>query len=309
MLLVTHSGKFHLDEVMATAVLLKIHPGAQIARTRSREEIACGDIVYDVGRVCDPSANRFDHHHAEFAETFSPRHKVRLSSAGLVYKYHGKRFLETYDVDPQDECFQRVFEEVYECYFLSADAIDNGYEIFGEIVPRSLSHVVESFNSQNLADEQEQGARFLEAVRLVETDMDNFMNTMVRGWIPNYKLLDGLVRKHEGDILCVDTHCFVDIIPELENKHGKDIKFVLNTAGGSVRILAVPRRKSHFESKVPLKTEWRGLAGKHLEAVSNIEGSRFVHISGFVGLSRTVEGAIEMCRASIDAHAENEASQ
>lgn len=304
MLLVTHDGKFHLDEVLATAVLLKIYPDAEIIRTRNRDVIEGGDIVYDVGRVCDPGANRFDHHHASFEETFSPRHRIKLSSSGLVYKYYGREFLRKYGMDDGEDGFQRVFEEVYDRYFLSADAIDNGYEVFGEIAPRSLSHVVASFNfldfSSGCADVQNR--RFLDAVRLVATDLDNFMNTVVNEWAPNYRFLEEEIKKLEGDILCVERHCFVDIIPEIEQKYNKDVKFVLNMAGASVNILAVPRRRNSFESKVPLKREWRGLSGRALETASSIEGCNFVHTKGFVGSNKTVEGAMEMCMVSIDAH-------
>lgn len=302
MLLVTHDGKFHLDEVLATAVLLKIYPDAEIVRTRNVDAIQMGDIIYDVGRICDPSNNRFDHHHASFDETFNPKYRIKLSSSGLIYKYYGGRFLHTYGINEADIHFQRTFEEVYERYFLAADAIDNGYEIFGEIVPRSLSHIVTSFNLYDFSScsVDTQNRRFLDAVRFVMTDLDNFMNTIVSEWMPSYKLLENMIKDLEGDILCVDRHCFVDSIPELEGKYKKNIKFVLNKSGNSVNILAVPKKKNHFESKVPLKKEWRGLVGKNLENVSNIKGCNFVHASGFVGSNKTLEGAFEMCRASID---------
>lgn len=304
MLLITHDGKFHLDEVLATAVLIKIHPDAEIIRTRNKEIIRKGDIVYDVGRICNPSINRFDHHHASFEGTFGPSYSVKLSSSGLIYKHHGERFLEMYGVHKTCKSFQRVFQEVYDRYFLSADAIDNGYEIFGEIVPRSLSHIVASLNSLDLSSNSAdvQNRRFLDAVRLVAMDLDNFMNAIVNEWMPNYELLDDMIKSLEGDILCVERHCFVDIIPELEEKYRKDVKFVLSKAGSSVSILAVPREKNCFASKIPLKKEWRGLAGRSLQMISNIDGCNFVHASGFAGSNKTFEGAAEMCRASIDAY-------
>lgn len=304
MILITHDGKFHLDEVIATAMLLKIYPDAEIIRTRNQKVIRGGDIVYDVGRLFDPEAGRYDHHQESFSETFSSKYKIKLSSSGLIYKYYGKKFLEVCGMKREDRCFERVYEEVYDSYFLFSDAIDNGYKVFGEIVPRSLSHVVESFNVLNFSSEasDEQNRRFLEAVRFISRDLENFVDTMIHGWAPSYKYLEELVSETDGDILYVDRYCFVDVVPELEKKHGKDIKFVLNESGSSVGILAVPRKRKHFESKVPLKKEWRGLAGSRLEAVSGIEGCNFVHASGFAGSNRTMEGALEMCRASIDAH-------
>ena len=66
--LVTHNGKFHCDEVFAYAVLrqaLGVHaPGVDhtLVRTRDPARIAAGDIVWDVGLLFDPAAQRFDHH-------------------------------------------------------------------------------------------------------------------------------------------------------------------------------------------------------------------------------------------------------
>ncbi len=49
---VTHSGKFHCDEVFAYAVLrLALGRDHILRRTRNPELIASGDIVWDVGSV------------------------------------------------------------------------------------------------------------------------------------------------------------------------------------------------------------------------------------------------------------------
>jgi uncharacterized UPF0160 family protein len=48
----THDGNFHLDEVMACALLLQHIPhykGAKILRTRDLTKLATCDIVVDVG--------------------------------------------------------------------------------------------------------------------------------------------------------------------------------------------------------------------------------------------------------------------
>jgi uncharacterized UPF0160 family protein len=304
MLLITHDGKFHLDEVLATAVLLRIHPQAEIIRTRNRKVIRTGNIVYDVGERYIPEKGLFDHHQASFNETFSPGHGVKLSSSGLIYKHYGEQFLNTYGIGREDRIYQRVYEEIYERYFLSADAIDNGYEVFGKIIPRSLSHVVDSFNHSDFSPEaaEEQNERFMKAVEYIGTDLDNFVHGMVSEWVPCYAYLDERIRESQGEMVVVSRHCPMDLVLEMEQRHSKDIKYVLNPTGSSVTILAVPKAKGRFGSKVPLKEEWRGLSGSTLEEHAGIEGCLFVHTSGFVGANRTLEGAVEMCVQSIKAH-------
>jgi uncharacterized UPF0160 family protein len=44
-------------------------------------------VVVDVGDVYDPEKQRFDHHQRGFGETLDANHKIKLSSAGLIYKY------------------------------------------------------------------------------------------------------------------------------------------------------------------------------------------------------------------------------
>ena len=66
---------------------------ASIVRTRDPAVIEKADIVVDVGAVYDPATHRYDHHQREFQGTFDDKHKIRLSSAGLVYKHFGKRVI------------------------------------------------------------------------------------------------------------------------------------------------------------------------------------------------------------------------
>lgn len=62
--LVTHSGRFHADEVMASVILTKVFPAAEIRRTRAADWItpASDRVIYDVGGAYDASARIFDHH-------------------------------------------------------------------------------------------------------------------------------------------------------------------------------------------------------------------------------------------------------
>ena len=42
--------------------------------------------LVDVGDVYDVTKQRFDHHQRGFSETLDANHKIKLSSAGLIYK-------------------------------------------------------------------------------------------------------------------------------------------------------------------------------------------------------------------------------
>ena len=58
----THNGSFHADDVFGVAVLMLLHPGAELVRTRDEQVVAAADFAVDVGGEWDPARGRFDHH-------------------------------------------------------------------------------------------------------------------------------------------------------------------------------------------------------------------------------------------------------
>src|SRR5437870_4306790 len=105
MLIATHSGKFHADDVWAVMVLDLVFPGCEIIRTRDAEQIRQADFAVDVGGIWDAQAGRFDHHQKGFQS--ARESGVVYASAGLVWKAHGARCVEMvarastgYDLSP-----------------------------------------------------------------------------------------------------------------------------------------------------------------------------------------------------------------
>ena len=74
---VTHSGKFHADDVLSWSLLQEFYPHQmKLTRTRKQHIIKTADIVFDVGGIYDPDTGRFDHHQNDY---LGP-----LSSAGMI---------------------------------------------------------------------------------------------------------------------------------------------------------------------------------------------------------------------------------
>ena len=133
----THSDAFHCDEVLASVMLLYTNQYANsiIVRTRDQAIIETLDIVCDVGSVYDPSTNRFDHHQKSFTDVWdisrTKYQKIRLSSAGLIYKHFGKEVLinavkKVWNQDLDAETVDRLYLRFYDSLILEVDAIDNG---------------------------------------------------------------------------------------------------------------------------------------------------------------------------------------
>lgn len=61
----THSGTFHMDEVLGSVLLTKYtkeFKDAKITRTRDLKVLDTLDLILDVGAVYDAEKLRFDHH-------------------------------------------------------------------------------------------------------------------------------------------------------------------------------------------------------------------------------------------------------
>src|SRR3712207_2394728 len=89
MIIATHSGKFHADDVWAVAALYILYPQADLIRTRDPERIATANFVVDVGGIWDPQSGKFDHHQKGF--NGARPSGVVYASAGLVWKECGAR--------------------------------------------------------------------------------------------------------------------------------------------------------------------------------------------------------------------------
>ncbi|AFN82745.1 putative MYG1-like protein [Encephalitozoon romaleae SJ-2008] len=297
MKLVTHDERFHYDEVLASCVLLRIYPDAEIMRTRDNAIIEQGDIVYDVGGVFNPATRRFDHHQRTFSETFSSKYNVKLSSSGLIFKYFHKQLLSLYGIEDTCGIYNMVVDKIYSEFFLYADAIDNGQDIYGEIRPRTMADLVGLFNTDT-PDEGLENRGFYKVLEIVSTDLDNYMKR-IKIWVNNYEHVEKKARETNGPILVLDKHYTTDLILEIESQNGKDFKFMVFPHRNAYRVIAIPKRRGSFETKNPLKKEWRGLVNEELVRASGIEGCIFVHSSGFMGINSTFENALKMCEESL----------
>lgn len=55
--------------------------------------------------------------------------------------------------------------------------------------------------------------------------------------------------------------------------------------------------------RLPLLEEWRGVRDEALSELSGIQGCIFVHAGGFIGGNKSMEGALEMARQTLQAAA------
>ena len=115
---ITHSSKFHTDDIfaVATLVILLGRENVDVIRSREMDIIKKGDYVVDVGEVYDVSTNRFDHHQKGGAGVRN--NGVPYAAFGLVWKTFGETLCGS----------KEVMEEVDRVLIQPLDAGDNGME-------------------------------------------------------------------------------------------------------------------------------------------------------------------------------------
>ena len=123
--LVTHSGGFHADELLSSAVLIRLFPQAELLRSRDRQWItpAAHKIIYDVGGKYDGEAQIFDHHHHQRPGPLRADGQP-FSSFGLIWAHYGRAYLAAMDVPADDiEAIHTKFDSKF---VLPIDLLDNG---------------------------------------------------------------------------------------------------------------------------------------------------------------------------------------
>ena len=138
MLIQTHSGQFHADDVGAVSLLTSYYnqknTKVHLVRSRNISILTGANILVDVGGVYDPATHRYDHHQTSCHETFSDDSTIPLSSIGMIWKHFGEELLEmfiksndTYNKYPNWEThIKNLWIEVYFKSIREMDGHDNG---------------------------------------------------------------------------------------------------------------------------------------------------------------------------------------
>lgn len=289
--IITHSGTFHVDELMAVAAL-EIYFGGkpyEVIRTRDAEVIKTGDYVVDVGGIYDPATNRFDHHQHGGAGV---RDGVPYSSFGLVWKHFGEAITGSKEVALGVE--HRLVYPV--------DLADNGVETYtslrSDIHPYLLHNLVMAHRPT-----WKEGAiydvRFMELIPLMRKLLEREIITEC----------DNL----EGALLVRRAYSGMDdkriiVLPgaypwqyELA-KYGEPLYVVKPKHDGANWEVECVRNDVHsFANRKSLPEAWRGKFGKELAAVSGVPDAVFCHNTGFVAVAQSKEGAIKLAELARDA--------
>lgn len=278
-MLITHSGRFHADEVFATSMVLMVEQH-EVLRTRDQAEIDKGSIVLDVGSEYNPDTLRFDHHQNSF--TREREDGTPFATAGLIWEHYGSRILQSRGLEDSEQVTYAL-KWVDDKLIKDIDAVDNGMYLED---PRPSVSMIIGLMNQSSDDEDKQLAAFNKAVTFTSDIMENLVASAIKEAQVASELM-ALMETVENGILILEKNLpYKDFI----SKHPE------------VRRVVYPRNEEQFgvycngrENHLPKR--FRGLRDQELCEVTGLEDAVFCHKSGFMSVTLSLESALFMARS------------
>jgi uncharacterized UPF0160 family protein len=291
MLVATHDGSFHADEVFAVAAVGLLGDPVEVVRTRDREALARADLRVDVGFRDDASTGDFDHHQRDFDTARD--NGVRYASFGLVWREFGARIC---DGD------QELAEAVDETLVQPVDANDTGQQLTQPLIdgvrPITVNGIIGGFNAhwdETLTSEQER-ERFDAAVALAREILLREVSSAASGRRSQRIVREAIAAAADPRVveLPVNAPWKQILVPETA-----DALFVIYPKRQGFGLHAVPRELGSFDNRRDLPATWGGLEGADLVAATGVEGAVFCHAKRFLAVARSREDIKQLAELAL----------
>lgn len=285
----THDGRFHADEVMATAILKKLYD-IEIVRTRDMETLSSLDIIYDVGD------GEFDHHNIEkqYRENGTP-----YAACGLIWRRFGTEVIHSMKPELSQEEVVTIFQHIDVSLMQGIDAIDNGVRTAISFIPSmNISTIISSFNPPWDSNLSETDLQFNEAVKLAYSVLDNVLNEQVAIMKAKAKIAEAYDKRMRKEILVLDKpYPWASILREIDI--GKEVLFVIFPRDGEFLIQTVRGNGYIYGDRKSLPKSWAGKREEELNDLIGIEDAVFCHPARFIAGARSFESIMRMADIAV----------
>jgi uncharacterized UPF0160 family protein len=324
--IVTHSGVFHADDVMAIAMIalaqgqfvhadldtvsrgIKVitnNGGVPISIVRDRAKVGePGVYDLDCGGVYAPERNKFDHHQSSFKETWNDG--TPLSTCGLIFNRFYVNLLE-------DEKLLNKIAALAK----GVDARDNGINKTGYSITNCISSFLPVWSPEKDNTQKDMDNAFKQVlawaikflVCFIEGDGErqlDLMGTVINQEVEK-RMADERVENILEDMIAkLPENCPVlhmeKFIPwsksDAIRNSPKTLKFVTYPSINDGEYIAQTisdwtktEEGSMLASRLPFPEEWGGKEKTELALVSGIEDAWFCHKNCFLFIARSWNGA------------------
>lgn len=287
--LITHDGKFHPDDVFSTVFLSKCIENPCLFRIGVGKVENTNAIVYDVG------FGKFDHHGQN--AKLRPNTNLKYCSFGLLWTEFGHEYLQKNNYEHVNELYTAIEETLVK----QIDGIDNGTfpEIKAEYNILDLDKIIDMFNP-TWEENVDTDINFYKACETAEIIFDNIIRTEYSKIKATMKVLSK-IDTVKDNILILDEYLpYQHAVFTSNNPKAKEIKvIILPSNRGGFCIKPITISEDSKELLVNFPEEYRGLHDEELIKTSGIKTARFVHASGFLGCTETIEDAILLAQKAL----------
>ncbi|MFT4870037.1 MAG: uncharacterized UPF0160 family protein [Colwellia sp.] len=285
-IIATHNGNFHADDVFSIAALKNIFPSIRLIRTRNLELIAKADIVIDVGGEYDADAGRFDHHQRGGAG--GRENGIPYSSFGLIWQQYGLEICQGN---------QEVANSVDAGLVSTIDAIDCGHAE-GIAQGISLSQTISMFNP-TWQEESHFDTCFDEAVEFASRLLTRFIASANGGISAKDIVAKAIENAKDPRVIVLEQYT-----PWKTTVHALSevaLYMVYPSNSGQWRIQTVPVELGSFEDRKPLPNAWAGLSDQALKDATGIDDAMFCHNGLFIAGAESFESTMKMASMALEA--------
>ena len=281
MIIATHNGPFHADDVFACALLKRfVNRSSTVVRTRDQSLIDSADVAVDVGGIYDPENCRFDHHQNSYEGT--------KSSVGLVLDW----LEQTEQVHPfvAGELRSSLVDEL-------DDADTNGTH-------SAISLLIWAMNPQwDDENPKDSATKFNSALLMADYILRTTVN-VAESKLKASNIMDNLVDFYGGAIV-ESSEDLPDLAFEISRRSSQAMFVIWPASETQWMVQCVPPKNDRTSQRLPFPEAVAGLRGEDLEGVVGDLGfdvnpaSPFVHKGRFIGGAATREGAYALAQFAL----------
>jgi uncharacterized UPF0160 family protein len=287
----THSGKFHADDVMATAMLRLLLGNIKVTRTRDENILRKLDLVYDI------SLGEFDHHqlNKEIRENNIP-----YAACGLIWREFGSRIIQKFDSQLEENDIISILDSVDKNLVQGIDATDNGIDIKSEIKVTSISDIIQNFNptwdSNDSMDEA-----FEEAVQYATEVIKRIISRQISVIKARIIVNEAFQNRTINEIMVLENGCpWLQQLLKIDVNN--EVLFVISPDETNVeyKIQSVKKNVDTFEARKDILESIRGKSSEEINSIIKIDDAIFCHKAGFIASTKSMESALKIAKLSVN---------
>ena len=270
---VTHSGTFHVDDVISTIFLSKMFKEINLIRLPSMDNRSVNNkLVFDIG------LGEFDHHQKN--RNGKRENGIYYSSIGLLWKKYGKEYLKNIKAKNIDKVYKYMDKELIQYI----DATDNmQMEYLKNTTSPDFIKLCNPEWNENVTEEE----AFVHALKLA----DEFWNIYIKHAIAEVEAIEIIIKKTNETN---DNYAIFDkelpyrkAVNLLENKNIQYLIFKSKRECYDIRIIS---KEIEFKKEIVINDI------KQARKLSNINDLLYVDAYGKLCCTETLNSAINLIK-------------